>query len=75
MKFIQSKPYEEMTATERYSAWVNYKNACELCVTWDGRNDQELITKRNGIADEMYHTLIKYFTKDDIQEPKKRSGK
>ena len=64
------KPYEEMNATECYNVWVMYRNACALCVTFEGRHDYQLSRKRNQKADDLYQGWVRHFTPEDIKEQK-----
>lgn len=62
-----------MTAQERYDTWIRYKNACELCVTYDARTNKKLGRKRNQKADELYQ-VVRFFHAEDICEPKPAKG-
>ncbi len=63
------KTYENMPAKERHAYWIKYKNACDLCVTFEARTNPVVAAQRNRRADVLYFSLIKYFDAKDILAP------
>ena len=65
-------PYSELDHEQRLTMWGHYKNLGQhIADSWSDGN-QKKFNQRVGQLQDLYETYIRFFTEEDIKQPKSK---